>query len=502
MSGLRRVWFPAALAVFVLLHLLVAVPSLVELRLWEDEAFNLTVPLNLLRGLGYTSDGTLSGSHLAPFDPRISTGPVVLLPVTAALITGADMVLAGRSVMLLFYAAFLAGLWLVGRRIGGRWAGLVAMMVPLALDTNLRPSPLQGPADILGEIPAAALLVFALATFRSRPWLAGLFLGLAVQSKTIALLAVPALLLAVFFSEPDQSLLQRLRRVLPTLGTAVIPTALFELWKLIALGPAGYRRNTHQFVDFLFSGGQTGVSARPVEKLTALLLDWRLPLAAMALIAVTAIAVGVCAVAVLRRGGALPDAVGARTPRRDLAVLLGASVLGLLTWVGWWLTSTHTPVWIRHPSPGLFTFVPVLAAFLVLAFQILAGVPRAWVRALSVAGAGALSVVLLFQAGSHVVEARGSAGETLTDQRRAAADIAALHEEWLAGEWGITVSATVMSGAHAALVDAPDVKALPRIWTEYNKPEARGTTFEDWLRSHCGPTLLITGPYLVCEAPD
>jgi hypothetical protein len=499
-SGLRRLWFPAAVAVVVLVHLLVAVPSLLELRLWEDEAFNLTVPLNLLRGLGYTSDGTLSGSQLTPFDPRISTGPVVLLPVTAALATGADMVLAGRSVTLLFYAALLAGLWLVGRRIGGRWAGLVAMMVPLALDTNVRPSPLQGPADILGEIPAAALLVFALATFRSRPWLAGLFLGLALQSKTIALLAVPALLLTVFFSEPGQSLLQRLRRVLPAVATAAIPTALFELWKLIALGPAGYRRNTHLFLDFLFSGGQSGVSATPLEKLTALLSDWRLPFAVTALIAVTAIVVGACAVAVLRRGGALPGAAGAGTHRRDLAVLLGASVLGLLTWVGWWLTSTHTPVWIRHPSPGLFTFVPVLAAFLVLAFQILAGVPRTWVRALSVVGAGALSVVLLFQAGSHVVEARGSAEETLTDQRLAAADIAALHEEWLAGEWGTTVSATVMSGAHAALVDAPDVQALPRIWTDYNKPEAMGTTSEDWLRSHCGRERLVTGPYVVCDA--
>ncbi|TFD79126.1 hypothetical protein E3T54_05465 [Cryobacterium sp. Sr8] len=499
MTLLRRAVFPVALAVVLLAHVLVAVPSLIELRLWEDEAFNLTVPLNLLRGLGYTSDGTLSGSQLTPFDTRISTGPVVLLPVAAALATGADMVLAGRSVMLLFYGTLLAGLWVVGRRIGGRWAGLVAVVVPLALDTDARPSPLQGPADILGEIPAAAMVVLALATFRSRPWLAGLFLGLAVQCKAIALLALPALFLAVFFTEPGETLWQRVKRVLPMLGTALIPTAMVSLWQIIVLGPEGYRHRTHQFVDFLFSGGQSARTFSAGEKLTAFLSDWRLPLPATVVVILGALLIGFCAVILIRRGRALPIAGGQAALRRERLVLLAAAGVGLLTWLAWWLASSGTPAWVRHPSPGFFTFVPVLAAYVVLALRVLNGAPRLWARVVSVGGAVAFTAVLTLQVAAHVADARVGAGETLAEQSRAAVAIGALDEDWLAGAWGGTVSVTVMSGAHAALADAPAAARATRIWVEYD--HSGRAELREWLGSHCGRELLATGPYVVCGAP-
>ena len=101
--GIRPVdaLFWVAVAAAVVANVLVLVPAFTTVRLWEDEAFNLTVPLNLLRGLGYASDGTLSGSELAPFDVRISTGPVVLLPIAGVLALGIDPVVAGRLVALI-----------------------------------------------------------------------------------------------------------------------------------------------------------------------------------------------------------------------------------------------------------------------------------------------------------------------------------------------------------------------------------------------------------------
>ena len=86
-TGIRRgiravdVLFWLAVGAAVIANLVVLVPAFTTVRLWEDEAFNLSVPLNLVRGLGYASDGTLSGSELTPFDVRISTGPVVILPI-------------------------------------------------------------------------------------------------------------------------------------------------------------------------------------------------------------------------------------------------------------------------------------------------------------------------------------------------------------------------------------------------------------------------------------
>ena len=198
MTRLRTILFWAAAAALLVGHVVVAWHSLTVWRFWEDEAFNLTVPRNLLDGLGYASDGALSGSTITPFDPRISTGPVVLIPVAAILATGMDPVLAARIVPLAFWALLLAGLGVLGWRIAGRWAALLAVAVPLAFTAGAGVSPIQGPADLLGEIPAAALLVWALVVLPRRAWLAGLLVGLAIQAKLIALLALPAFAVALW----------------------------------------------------------------------------------------------------------------------------------------------------------------------------------------------------------------------------------------------------------------------------------------------------------------
>jgi hypothetical protein len=106
-------WWVVAVAL-VVANLAVIVPGIASVRLWEDEAFNLSVPLNLARGLGYTSDGTLSGSELAPFDVRISTGPVMLLPIAGLIAMGVDPVFAGRAI------AWRSRSWAAGSAVGGR----------------------------------------------------------------------------------------------------------------------------------------------------------------------------------------------------------------------------------------------------------------------------------------------------------------------------------------------------------------------------------------------
>ena len=69
-------WF--AVVALVAANLAVIMPGIATVRLWEDEAFNLSVPLNLLRGLGYTSDGTLS------FSWRIMMAPATVIDYLVA----------------------------------------------------------------------------------------------------------------------------------------------------------------------------------------------------------------------------------------------------------------------------------------------------------------------------------------------------------------------------------------------------------------------------------
>ncbi|MCR2823943.1 glycosyltransferase family 39 protein [Microbacterium sp. zg.Y909] len=467
--------FWVAAAVLVGAQLLVLWQSLVENRLWEDEAFNLTVPLNLLAGNGYTSDGTLSGSTLTPFDPRISTGPVVLLPIAAVLATGADLVVGGRLVPAAFYLALLAALWVLGRRIGGRWAGLLAVTVPLAFDASAPPSAIQGPADVLGEVPAASLIAWALVFVQRRPWLAGLLFGLAIQSKYISLLAAPALVVALLLSLPGESLLRRLRAAVIAGILALVPTIVVELAALIALGPAGFVQHLRDTVRFVRTGGQPGVATTVAEKLSTLAASWHLPGALALATAVVVVLLIVTAVVVaLRSPRSAALALSGAEPVRRTAPLLAGAAVGVLTYVGWWATAGHLPLWVRHPAPGLLAFVPVLFAFVVPAIGVLwrAGEQR---RSMSAAAAtatapalraqatkGVLVVVAVFvavvttaQVTAAAAVALTSDGASLAQQRRIAGQMAAADADWIATQWGGAVSLVVLSGAHVALTDAP-----------------------------------------------
>ena len=507
----RRVLFWSLLAGVIVAHAGVGLQSLLVLRLWEDEAFNLTVPLNLLEGLGYTSDGALSGSTLTPFDPRISTGPAVLLPAAAFIGVGIDPVIGARLVPLLYWVLLLTGLWILGRRIGGVWAGLLAVAAPLVFDTIGAPSPIQGPADFLGEIPAAALIVWALIVLPRRAWLAGLLLGLAVQAKLIALLALPAFAVAVWALAPGTGWARigaTFRRGWLPLLMAGVPTLLIELAALVALGPSAFVDHLREIKAFLLSGGQHQEPTTVVQKLTWFVDAWHAPGWAVVLTGLVTLALII---------GGLVRARG--IDRGRLALLLAAAV-GIAVFLGWWSTAAHTPLWIRHPSPGIFAFAPILAAFAVWGAQALwsalparssdpaseedadasesadeaSPVPaeraRPAVRALA-----AVAVALVAGGTAYGVVQHGVIGftpptvQTLQTQRESAVALQTWVEnndaEWLAAQpWGAAVSMVVLSGAHLGLFDAEAMRGVPRLTFECaTEPLAQG------------------GPYVICPAP-
>ncbi|MFE5672308.1 glycosyltransferase 87 family protein [Agromyces sp. NPDC056523] len=488
-----------ALVALVAANLAVLIPGIATVRLWEDEAFNLSVPLNLVRGLGYASDGTLSGSELAPFDVRISTGPVMLLPIAGLIGIGVDPVFAGRGVATAGYLGLLVALALVGRRLGGRWAAVVAVAVPLAFETAAMPSPIQTPVDVLGEVTAAAFLVAALLFVHRRPWLAGLMLGLAIQVKFIALLAVPAFTIAVLL-DGTGPILRRARSNVPKVLWAALaaaaPTVLFEVSKLLSLGAAGYVQNVREFGWFLRSGGQRGYAVPPLDKLGTLLESWNLPVVVAAVVAALVVAGGTAVLVVaLRRIARSPEVLetsgGSRTDPAEFRAMLLAAALGLATYLAWWLVSRHTPAWVRHPAPAVLAFVPVLVAAIVPAARIAWSAAAArWWRA-AIAGVAAVGIVALAWSIAGRVGAVGDhvypPGETLSAQREAARDIAELGYDHVAVVWGPGVSIGVLAGAHVGLTDAVEVTADdPRIWFGEAPPRC--------------DVELESGEYLVCIA--
>lgn len=481
MNRARTVLFWVLAAALLIGHVIVAWHSLVVWRFWEDEAFNLTVPRNLLAGLGYSSDGALSGSTITPFDPRISTGPVVLLPVAAVLATGIDTVIGARLIPLSYWILLLAGLAVIGRRIGGRWAALLAVAVPLAFTTSAGVSPIQGPADLLGEIPAAALLVWALIVLPRRAWLSGLLVGLAVQAKLIALLALPAFALALWVLADGHGvarLRDLLRRSWRPLLLVAVPTLLVELSALVSLGPAGFLQHLRALAGFVRSGGQWAATTIS-EKLATLSGSWSLPGVIVAFAAVILVVLITCGLRAAHRSPAAGD--------RLVRAYAAAAAVGAVTFLAWWITASHLPLWVRHPAPGIFAFVPILAAVAVWSAQRLSG-PSA--RRTALAFATLLGAVIATGAALHVIDSFSPRPLTLADQRSAVAPIAAWVDdtgtEWLAAEpWGVAIAPIVLSGAHVGLFDAPAMTDVPRL-----------TSFD------CTTEVLLdAGPYRICAAP-
>lgn len=467
-------------------HVVVLVQSLVFQRFWEDEALNFSVPSNLLAGLGYTSDGTLSGSELIPFDVRVSTGPVVLLPVTAALwignLCGVDPAIAARVVPALFWVLLITGTALIGRRIAGSWGALAGLVVPLALNTRDSVSPIQGPADLLGEVAAAALLVWAVVLLQKRPALAGLIFGLAIQAKFIALLAAPALVIGLLVAHRLP-----LRRWIGALWLPVIlaavPTGLYWLWMRVALGWDGFRDRAYWFRDFLLWGGQDIDPVPVAAKIGHFAEQWFVP----AIVWWVAVAIAVVLLVGLLfarcREGRNSNADG--RSETSVAALLWTAAIGVVTFLAWWATASNTPLWIRHPAPGILAFAPILAAGVVLA-------TRRQPRLVRAAFGIALVALLAVQVVGRVDQTLTPPREILQDQRAAAdviGSVAAEHElTWLAAEpWGSAVSIAVMSGAHAGLSDAP---AMAGHTTLRPGPCAEGQT-----------RLVESGGYSLCSAP-
>lgn len=497
------VWW-IALSFLVAAHLVIAWRSLTVMQFWEDEAYNLTVPLNMLRGLGYASDGMLNGSaDISLFDARISTGPVVLVPVAAVMqlmslfgfeLWGQDVAIVSRIVPLAYWALLIGGLYLLGQRIAGRWGALLAVTAPIAFTAAASYSPIQGPADLLGEIPAAALCVWAFIALRSRPWLAGLLFGFAIQAKYIALLAGPALVVAALILAAQP--LRRWWRVLlaPAIFT-VVPTLLIELVTLITLGPAGYLNHLREVGAFLLGGGQLYQSTTITEKLETLMGSWFIPpwpaltisLVVVALISF-AITLTVKHPQLLHHARLRLTGRSSIAEPRELVALLAGATLGVLAFAGWWATAAHTPLWARHPAPGMFAFVPVIAAFAPLAFAVMVQ----WFAKLSAMGSepsrgrstrimvGALGTVIstvnvfavsFLAVSLHLQHSLDEPAQTLNDQHAAAAEMRSVllahdskREGWVAAEiWGSAVSIGVLTGLHTGLGDHPDMARVPYI---------------------------------------
>ncbi len=451
--------FVAAAAAVAGVHSVLLYLGFTKTSVEVDEGLFLEVVRNAVNGDGYTGDGVYDGTGLVPFATEITTGPTLLVPASALHALGLDPLMAGRLVALLFYAALLVALWKIGHRIGGRWAALAATLGPVMLNAfTFDQSPLYAPQMVLGELPAAAMIAWAIVSARRRSGLAGVFVGFAFLAKVISAFMVPAVLLVLVLAHlgaPRRALWLELTRFV---SAALVPIVAFEMVKLVTLGPGAY----FELVPTYWQ--KTQASRLPTfmvdEKSAALWKSWFLPapvtalLFALALVLLTS--VGALRLQRWRASNTRLSEI-ARNDRFVLAVSGLTAGAGITA--GWFALKATDPLWLRHPTPGLVIAAGVSAAILVAIGRDLAGSGGPG-RRVGVAAIVMTSLVLAVVSVRHV---DASLGEPrfgyLGDQEGLAEIIVESGTQEVQGLWGPMVPLALLADkrAHSIAYEAnPD----------------------------------------------
>lgn len=393
-----------------------------------DEAYVIQAPWNLAQGNGYATFDWQNGGPLHIFDELVSTGPVVLLPLAGTFALFGVGIVQARWTMALFYIFFLVVAWLFGKRIGGRWAGVVAIVATLAI--NLRydypHTAVWSVVDGLGELPSAAfILLAALLLTRSRV-AAGTALGLAALCKLAAFLVLPVFVIVlILFPVVAISRGAVRSRLVPALVVAaftVLPSALWEGVKLLTFGFSSYIDSLRAYVSFVRRSGSGVDGAGGANDLIgrARYLDGLWFLNNWLALAVLAVLLGLGVIALLARIRASRASTDA--PVRPWLVPVLAAGGSAAIFIVWWV-GISSSFFARHAFTGLILLPPVLAALGVAGLQVLRAQRQRLARVALIVIAAAWVLIAGFQTTVNAVQAAQSPAYTRADQEDAAAFI-------------------------------------------------------------------------------
>jgi len=190
--NLKYVWIIALVVLIVFAARTLAALFHVELEF--DESYNLQVPLNLYLNGHYQT--WYNGTRI--FNPEITTGPTVLLPIYLLFtLFSSTHPAIGRIVVFLFYLMFLYFFYreLFLKEKSGKAAFYGAAFFLLLFGVEL--FGLQLSFGVVGEMPGIFFLVLAFYFFgsecKSGHALAGVFLALAILTKLIFAISLAAI---------------------------------------------------------------------------------------------------------------------------------------------------------------------------------------------------------------------------------------------------------------------------------------------------------------------
>jgi hypothetical protein len=368
-----------------------------------DEGSNLTVVQNFASGRGYVSTG-LNYGWLKAFDPGASTGPTLLLPGALLWYLSGGVLWIVRLVPILYFLLYVGCLGWLFTSIAGRWAGLIAAASPLVLTVAKADISTVSlvPGRYVGEIAAVAFTVaMAVLIHRDKPLLAGVAGGLAVQTKLNFALPILAVVLVWIVGAWLRREADRRMAVLRMAVGLVLPTLLFEVFRLTQLGKSGFVASIKDYIVWL--GGQAANESPPMLETMGRriggLADTLTIGGALLLVTAGAIVLLAALAPLFTSARSAPASEVRSDPRAFdpvVALLTSAGVMLL-----WWALVPPEKL-PRAGIPIILLAAPVLmvSAFCVLSALVRGsrGSPRIALVSLSVAVAGAACLVVAAQA--------------------------------------------------------------------------------------------------------
>jgi hypothetical protein len=339
----------------LLIVLCAAWPGLGFPLAYIDEGYNLSLAKHLAETGQYATH--VLGMPLRWFDPAVTTGPPVLVPMAMVIKLFGVGITPVRVVSLIFLILFLIGAFLAAREQSGENGSLAGVAVLVLLGTLSYDLYDRG-LRVLGEVPALAFFFIGVAAANRSTraaWLvggAGLALSLATKPQmAIAVIATSIVVLAL--SWHDRRLL--IERLVPFLAGWLLPYGLWHIYQIEVVGLEEWWRINIGFYDLFASSS----GARLLLKETELLS--RLVPAAAAVVLVLATVTWQ-----LRR-----DPTTKQTVFRALGLLtVFALVLVPLLFMRWnWVTERFGAQLHDHPMETAVALGGLLLAFVIGVFH-------------------------------------------------------------------------------------------------------------------------------------
>lgn len=225
----------------------------------DDAAISL-VAKSVAEGHGYTIPINFIGeSGSFRFDPGISTGPTLILPAAAMLaLLGNHPWIPGLTSAVISIGLLCWLGYLLLRRFGTKEGSSYGLTFVVLLYLATSGQNFVHWHALIGEIPAALLIILAAFYVTAEPhsrnkrFISGLLAGLAMQSKLLALLALPMLaIFALWGGRGIGRTWKDWQLFAYFIAGFLVPNVAFEAWRLSVLGVHGYIDWFNQLTAFM-----------------------------------------------------------------------------------------------------------------------------------------------------------------------------------------------------------------------------------------------------------